>query len=314
MSDENQNEEVLDNEVAETEETSEEQVSEESSEEQPEDLEAAVEKAVEEGASKEEIKQMIKEFELKVNGKTINKKIDLMDHEAVKRELQKAYAGQQSMQKAAELEKLFADEIARLKADPFAVLEEMGLDADELAELRLQKRIEEMKKSPEQIAKEQMQKELEEARKKLKEQESAAEDAKFQKMQEEAARQIDEEITSALDAHKTLGASPFIVKKVADTMMWAMDNGFEDVTAADVLDTVESEVKKEISTMFSQLPEEVIEAYLGQKNVDRLRQKRIKSAEQTKNVSNLKKEISKSPEQNQAPTKKMSIDEFMRRR
>lgn len=301
------------------EESSEEQAEESysASEESPdtvEELEDAIEEAQEEGASAEEIASMIREFELKVNGKTINKKIDLGDEEAIKRELQKAYAGQQAMQKSAELEKIYAQEIERLKSDPFSVLEELGLDADELAELRIQQRIEEMKKSPEELAREQMQRELEEARQKLREQEERAKEAEFAKLQEEAARALDDEISTALDAHTTLAASPYIVKKVADTMMWAMDNGFEDVTAADVLDTVEAEVKKEISSMMSQLPEEVMEAYLGQKNIDRLRQKRIKAVKETKNVSNLKKETARPVEKKDEPAKKVNIDHWLRSR
>ena len=308
-------EEVVEEVAEESSEESQEAV--EASEEAPEtveELEDAIEEAQEEGASAEEIASMIREFELKVNGKTINKKIDLSDEEAVKRELQKAYAGQQAMQKSAELEKIYAQEIERLKADPFSVLEELGLNPDELAELRIQQRIEEMKKSPEELAREQMQRELEEARQKLREQEDRAKEAEFAKLQEEAARALDDEISTALDAHTTLAASPYIVKKVADTMMWAMDNGFEDVTAGDVLDTVEAEVKKEISSMMSQLPEEVMEAYLGQKNIDRLRQKRIKAVKETKNVSNLKKESAKPVEKKEEPAKKVNIDHWLRSR
>lgn len=319
MSDEAIANEVIEDEALEEVESEELESEEaiEASDESPEtveELEEAVEQAQEDGASAEEIASMIKEFELKVNGKTINKKIDLSDEEAVKRELQKAYAGQQAMQKSAELEKIYAQEIERLKADPFSVLEELGLNPDELAELRIQQRIEEMKKSPEELAREQMQRELEEARQKLREQEDRAKEAEFAKMQEEAARALDEEISTALDAHTTLAASPYIVKKVADTMMWAMDNGFDDVTANDVLDTVEAEVKKEISSMMSQLPEEVMEAYLGQKNLDRLRQKRIKSAQQTKNVSNLKKEVAKEVPKEEPKREKQNIDAWLRRR
>ena len=320
MSDEAIANEAIEEVAEESSEESLEEQAEESysaSEESPdtvEELEDAIEEAQEEGASAEEIASMIREFELKVNGKTINKKIDLSDEEAVKRELQKAYAGQQAMQKSAELEKIYAQEIERLKSDPFSVLEELGLDADELAELRIQQRIEEMKKSPEELAREQMQRELEEARQKLRDQEERAKEAEFAKMQEEAARALDDEISTALDAHTTLAASPYIVIKVADTMMWAMDNGFEDVTASDVLDTVEAEVKKEISSMMSQLPEEVMEAYLGQKNIDRLRQKRIKAVKETKNVSNLKKESAKPVEKKEEPRVKTNIDHWLRSR
>jgi hypothetical protein len=285
-------------------------------EESQEEIQEKLEDAIEDGASEAEIKEMIQEFELKVNGKTYNKKIDLNDHEAVKAELQKALAGQQAMQKSSELEKIYQDEVSRLKSDPFSVLEELGLNPDELAEMRIQQRIEEMKKSPEQLAQEQMQKELEEARQKLKAQEERAKDAEFARLQQEAARQLDEEITTALDAHTTLAASPFIVKRVADAMLWAMTSeeegggGFENVQAHDVLDTVEREIKDEISSMMSQLPEEVMEAYIGQKGLDKLRQKRLKAVTDTKNISNAKKEVSKSkPEEKKR--EKISLDSFM---
>jgi hypothetical protein len=284
-----------------------------------EELADEVEQAIEDGATEQEIKQMVQSFELKVNGKSYTKELDLNDHEAVKSELQKALAGQQAMQRSSELEKIYEQEVAKLKSDPFAVLEELGLDPDELAELRIQQRIEEMKKSPEQLAQDEMRKELEEARAKLKYQEETAEQAKFDKLQQEAAKSLDDEISTALGAHTTLAASPSIVKRVADTMLWAMTpiadggGGYEGVTAEDVLPTVEAELKKDISSMMEQLPEEVMEAYIGSKNIERLRQKRLAKVKDTNNLSN-KKEISKSKPEEREARKKVSLDAFMRKR
>jgi len=321
MSDEIENE-VLEDEIIDEEIADDEIVDDEISEEvevdaeTKEELKEEVEEAIENGATEKEIQNMVRSFELKVNGKTYNKELDLNDHEAVKAELQKALAGQMSMQRAAELERVYGEEVSRLKADPFAVLEELGLNPDELAELRIQQRIEEMKKSPEQVAREEMQRELESARAKLKEQEERAKQAEMDKMQQEIARELDNEITTALDAHTTLAASPFIVKRVADTMLWAMTpeneggGGYSDIKAADVLDTVEAEIKKELNSMMSQLPEEVMEAYIGQKNLDRLRQKRISKVQETKNLSNAKKETTK-PKKEEVKREKISLDSFM---
>ena len=61
-------------------------------------------------------------------------------------------------------------------------------------------------------------------------------------------------------------------------------------------------------------PEEVMEAYLGQKNIDRLRQKRIKAVKETKNVSNLKKESAKPIEKKEEPRTKTNIDHWLRSR
>jgi 23S rRNA-/tRNA-specific pseudouridylate synthase len=110
------------------------------------DLEEVVQDALEQGASKKEVQSLIREFQLKVNGKTINRRIDLSDEAGLKNELQLAAAARSSMQDSANLKKLYEKEVGRLKSDPWAVLKELGMDPDELAELRIQSRIEEMKK------------------------------------------------------------------------------------------------------------------------------------------------------------------------
>jgi hypothetical protein len=99
-----------------------------SSENPTQELQEAVEDAIANGASEKEVKNLIKEFQLKVNGKVINKTIDLSDENALKNELQLSAAARQAMQEAANLKKLYESEVNRLKQDPFSVLAELGLD------------------------------------------------------------------------------------------------------------------------------------------------------------------------------------------
>jgi len=80
-------------------------------------LQDVVETAIANGASEKEVKNLIKEFQLKVNGKVINKKIDLSDENALKNELQLSAAARQAMQEAANLKKLYESEVSRLKQD-----------------------------------------------------------------------------------------------------------------------------------------------------------------------------------------------------
>jgi hypothetical protein len=122
--------------------------------ESTQDLQDAVEGAIANGASDKEVKNLIKEFQLKVNGKTVNKTIDLSDENALRNELQLSAAARQAMQEASNLKKLYEQEVSRLRKNPWQVLEELGLNPDEMAELRIQQRIEEMKKSPEQLERE----------------------------------------------------------------------------------------------------------------------------------------------------------------
>lgn len=256
------------------------QASEDSSEQQ---LQDAVETALANGASEKEVKNLIKEFQLKVNGKVINKKIDLSDEAALRNELQLSAAARQAMQEAANLKKLYESEVSRLKQDPFSVLAELGLDPDQLAEMRIQQRIEEMKKSPEQVEREKIQAELQAAREEARRLKEERESEQFEKLKEQAAIEIENEIEQALDAHKTLPKSRHIVKRIADSMLWAINNGY-DVSAEDVMPLVEKEWRDEMSRLMDDSPEDILEQLIGQRNIERLRAKRLNAM----NTSNAK--------------------------
>jgi len=306
--------------VEETNESSDE--SQEASSGDQSKVEAIVQKAKESGASKQEIKQLKEMIELKVNGKVVKKEVDWNDKDALKRELQLAYAGREAMQEANELKKLFANEISRLKSDPWSVIEELGLNPDELAELRIQQRIEEMQKSPEQKEKEKLQaeresamKELENLRKQLKDKEESEQKLQREKYETEVAQNLENDIIKALDAHKDISASPKIISRIADTMLWAIDNGFEDVTAEDVIPTVRKEMRQEINDLLANLPEDFLEEYIGSKNIDRLRKKRLaaaKAAKSVNNVSNVAPKTSNSVESKDDKKPKQKLEDFMR--
>lgn len=284
-----------------TEEESSEEESEGIQAETTEELKEEIEGAIEEGASEEDVKEMIREFELKVNGKTVKRKVDLSDEENVKRILQREMAGQQAMQEAAELKKVYAEEIDRLKSDPWSVLNELGLDPNELAESRIKDQIEEMKKSPEQLENERIRKELEDLRKKNTEAEERAKQIEWSQMQQEAAVELETEIQTALDAYTALPQTPNVVQKIADHMLWAIENAEElgidpdELKVTDVLPSVEQEYKRELNTLFDALGDEVFEEYIGKRNIERMRKKRLKAAKTTNTMTNVKETASKEP-------------------
>jgi hypothetical protein len=253
-------------------------------------LQDVVETALANGASEKEVKSLIREYQLKVNGKTISKKIDLADENNLRNELQLAAAARQSMQESANLKKLYEREVGRLKSDPWAVLQELGIDADEMAELRIQQRIEEMKKSPEQLEREKIQIELQAAREEARKLKEERDTDQFEKLKEQAAVQIESEIEHALDAHKTLPKSRHIVKRIADSMLWAMNNGFDDVSAEDVMPLVEKEWRDEMSRLMDDSPEDVLEQLIGQRNLERMRAKRLNvmNTSNAKNANSIK--------------------------
>jgi hypothetical protein len=315
MSDESLSQEIsqeqINPEIADAASSEQAQASESSSDQQ---LQDAVETALANGASEKEVKNLIKEFQLKVNGKVINKKIDLSDETNLRNELQLAAAARQSMQEAANLKKLYESEVSRLKQDPFSVLAELGLDPDQLAEMRIQQRIEEMKKSPEQIERERIQAELQAAREESRKLKEERESEQFEKLKEQAAAQIETEIEQALDAHKTLPKSRHIVKRIADSMLWALNNGFDDVTAEDVMPLVEKEWRDEMSRLMDDSPEDILEQLIGQRNIERLRAKRLNAmnTSNAKNAASIKSTAASVQKQDDAPKQKIKQRDFFR--
>lgn len=261
------------------------EASEESSEgvqaETKEELKEEIEEAIEEGASEEQIKNMIREYTIKVNGKEKSVKLDLNNEEEIIRKLQMAEASQVAMQEKRELEKTWQKELQRLKEDPFSVLEEAGLDPLKLSEERLRAEVEERKKSPELREKERIERELMQAREELRRQKEEAENARMMQLEAEAAQELETQIDKALDAHPKLPRSEKTVARIADHMLWAIENADDlgidpdTLTVEDVIPSVEEEIRQELQSFMSQLPEDMMEEYIGQKNLERLRKKRL---------------------------------------
>ena len=235
-----------------------------------------LEDAVESGEiTPAEAKQLLKKFKIKVDGKDFEREIDLNDEDAIRNELQLAAVSKKRMQESAELKKAYQKEMERLKSDPWSVLQELGLDPEEMSVGYISKKVDEMKKSPEQLASEKLQKELEDARQEAKKLREEKEQFEMKKLQEQAFSQINEEIDKAISGHKKLPNTDLVRKKIADTMLWAMNNGHGDVTADDVVPLVEREMKEELNRLYDSLDEDSLAEYIGKKNVDRMRKKRL---------------------------------------
>jgi hypothetical protein len=280
--------------------------------ENDEDFKQEVEDAIEEGATEQEIQEMIKEYKIKVNGKEKTVKLDLSNEEDIIRKLQLAEMSHLSMQQKRELEKEYEQEVKRLLQDPKSTLKELGLDPLKLGEEWLRQEVEDRKKSPEMRAKEQLEKELAEARRKLQEQEEQSKNARMAQLQVEEAQKLEVEIEQALDAHKTLPRSPKTVARIADALLWTMDNAEtlgidpEQVTVEDVIPTVENEIRRELASFMDELPEELMEEYIGKKNLERLRKNRL-TAMKPNNVSSVKPVAKKEIEKEQQSGKKSKL-------
>ena len=239
------------------------------------ELAADVEAAVEDGASDAEIQELIETFKIKFNVEEREIELDWNNKEDIIRRLQLGEYGQEAMQRSAEMERNFQQEIQGLMDNPWETLEELGFDVDALAEQRIQHQIQQLQRSPEQVAQEERDFELEQLRQRLKDEENARENFQFQQLQQEAEIDLDSQITQALSATTELPKSPYVVKRIADAMLSAMDGGRQDVTAEDVIPWVQREINEELQGLFGAMPDKVLESYIGNKTIDRLRQGRL---------------------------------------
>ena len=274
------------------------------------ELAGEVEEAVAEGASDAEIQELIETFKIKVNGEERDVTLDWNNKEDIVRRLQMAEAGQGAMQRSAEMERNYEREIQGLMDNPWEALSELGFDVDELAEQRIQDRINQLQKSPEQVAAEARDTELEELRQKLKNEEQQRESFEFQKLQQEAEVDLDNQITDALSSTTELPKSPYVVKRVADAMLMAMENGRDDVTAKDVLPWVEKEINEEMQELMSAMPDKLLEKYLGNKTIDRLRQGRL-SKMKTQPVGKMRETGRAAPSENK-PKRNIKLNDWLR--
>ncbi len=241
------------------------------------DLQDQLQQAVDAGADAKEIKQMIKEFDLKVNGKNIKHKMDFSDEEAVKRELQKAYAFNDVSQEYATVRKQLNAKIADWKNNPEQALQDLGIDPLDFAEKRINKEVEELKKDPVQKAMEEKDRKIAEYMAKEQAAQQATEQAERERADNEALSVLKQEITQALEKHPYIKPTELTERRVAD-MMAHYSHKFPDITAEQVIPHVENEMKAEFNALLEALPDDYLEKFFGKNAIDKLTKKFTKSA------------------------------------
>ena len=231
----------------------------------------------------EEVADMKRKFKLKVDGEEFEEELDLSDEDGIKQKLQLARVAQKRMQETKTMQKDIQDFINSARNNPIEALGQLGVNFDDLAEQYVNSKLEELEKSPEQLAQEKQLKELEELRAEREKLKSDHEASELKRMQEKYVTEIDNDIEAALSSTDfKLPKSPYVVKRMAETMMLAMENGFTDVKAKDVLPIVEKQFHGDFQEMFGRLPEEVLEQMVGKGNIDRLRKFRLSKARKAK--------------------------------
>lgn len=268
-----------------------------------------IQEAIADGASEEEVQALIEKFTIKVNGQEKEVEVDWNNKDDIKKAYQMAAAANEAMQARAESEKLLKQREAKFKEDPWAVMREHGFDEEEVATAKINELIAELEKSPEQKAQDAKDKELEDLRAQLKAEKDAKEAAELERLQKSAELDLEQEITAALSATTSLPKSAYTMKRVADGMAWAMDNGYPDIKAQDIIPIVEKELNSELNELFDSMPDDVLEKFMSKKVTDRLRKGRLAK------MPAAKKKIVDTGKTDEAPVKrkKMSLLEFQKK-
>jgi hypothetical protein len=252
----------------------------------------------------------VRKLKLKFEGK----EEELSEEEVIKL-AQLGKMGHKKSQEKADLEKQVNEFIAQLQKDPFAVLSDprLGVDVKKQIVSFLEKQVAEEKKSPEQKANEKAAKELEQLRQEKAKLEQERTQERLAREQEKAAYEID---TSIKDAIKNAGLpeSPYVIKRYADFMLAALDNGI-DISTKDISPLVKNEIENDIKEMFKAAPDELVEQFLGKDRIKGMKSKRLtETQKQLVKAAPLKDTGASSVPDKKEPPKKMTMKEFFKLR
>jgi len=270
----------------------------------------ASKKAEGEKLTKSEAK-ILKEYKLKVNGRDETIKFDPTNEEEVKSWLQKGRASDQKFQEAAEVRKAAMSFIEELRKNPRKVLSDpnINIDLKKFAEEIMNDQIAEMEKSPEQKEREKLQKELQKMKDEREQEKKEFETKEMARLNDEHERQIESDISSALDIGG-LPKTPRTVRTMADYMMVALENGI-NLTAKEIIPIVKNTTLSEFKEVVSSLTDDQLEDFLGKEVLGRLRKKNVAKAKAVE-TANAVKPTGAKPTVAAEPAKKMTIREFLK--
>lgn len=223
------------------------------------------------------IEKRIKKLKLKVDNKEYEEEVNLDDDEYLTRQLQLAKMGQKRAQEKSELENEFRKFFQALQDDPMAILaSELKMNPEELIEQYINKQMEQAKKTPEQLEREKLENELKAIREEREKEKQSARERELERITQQEYERTDALFDQAF-AKSDVPRTPYMVKKVADYMIEAVNAGY-DLSPEDVIPLVREEMHKDLQNMFQVLPEEIVEQLLGDQVLNKLRKRRIAKA------------------------------------
>ena len=261
----------------------------------------ALEEEIEDADTEEEVKEVekeikrLKKLKLKYNGQEFEEELpfEIDDNpeviEYLTRKLQLAKMGQHKSQELSNVEtdiRTFFDE---LRADPKGTLSNpgFGLDLKELAAQIVEEELENAAKSPEQLERESLEKELKQMKDERTKEQEEFRKVEMERLQNQEYERFDMLMTQALD-NSDLPKTPYVVKKMADYMIQAVQNGY-DVEPADILPIVREEVLNDVRSMFSVMDAEQLIKIIGNDQYDKVRKHKLSKGRKKKTAATNKK-------------------------
>lgn len=237
------------------------------------------------------VEQKLRKLKLKVDGQEYEEEFDPNDDAYLTRQFQMAKAAQKRMSEFSQLQKEVRSFVEALKKDPRKVLTDptIGLDVKKFAAEILEEEIQNSKKSPDQLAREKLERELKDLKEQRDNEKKENSAKELSRLQEQAYERYDIAISNAIE--KTdLPKSPYVLGKITDLMILAVQNGL-DISADDIMPVVREDIANDLKQMFAVMPEEAIERIVGKDVLTKIRKKNISKVKSAAAPTPLKSSI-----------------------
>lgn len=273
------------------------------------------------GETKAEHKARVKKLKLKVDGEEFDEELPFEvdeEHAAyLQKQLQLAKMAQKRASEKASIEKEAEEFFNLLRSNPRAILENpnLGIDLKKFVNDYINEELENAKKSPEQLEKERLIKELAEERRLREQEKKEIEEQRLKELTTREYERFEASMEAAFAKNPDLPKSPFVVEKISQYMLAAIDAGIP-ASVEEVVPYVKQELRAQLSQLTGSLPDELVEEIMGGDRITNIYKKKAAAAKKTAAVSpQLPKKVVDTggkPVEAAKPAKKMTIKDMFK--
>lgn len=212
---------------------------------------------------------------------------------------QKGMGADAKYQEAAAMRKQAEAALKLLKTDPTQAFKHLGVDAKQWASKYFEEIALESMLTDEQKADRDEKNKLMSAARELEEMKKANKEAEIKKFQEQYEQKLGQDMISTIEA-SGLPKTKEVGIRIAKKMMLYRDAGYKNVTPADVITEVKTEMMADIKSLLGNSDEGQLAAFLGDDAVKKLitaRNKTIQSAQSPFNKTGSSKKAASKPKQ-----------------